>query len=140
MYGGLRTIQVSCPKCGDWQFRSKRCDCGHLLDEKLDKAERTEIRIDEPKWRNTITQKTKHEVYERDDYVCQYCGIWCYESWSVDPSALTIDHMLPHTVGGQDNIENLITCCRRCNGIKSSLIFKDFDEARKYIKEQRGDY
>lgn len=34
---------------------------------------------------------------------------------------LTIDHKVPKSQGGKDDIKNLQCLCMRCNGIKSSL-------------------
>ncbi len=40
---------------------------------------------------------------------CNYCG---------SPESLSLDHVLPQKRGGQDNAENLIYACRRCNSSK----------------------
>jgi len=45
----------------------------------------------------------------RDRYTCQYCG---RARKSYD---LTLDHVVPRSLGGDNCWENLVTACRRCN-------------------------
>lgn len=56
---------------------------------------------------------TKRNVFLRDSYTCQYCGI-------NDPAVMTIDHVLPRSRRGKDTWENLVTSCRDCNCTKSN--------------------
>ena len=77
-------------------------------------------------------------VYQRDEYSCQYCGIHCYESYVNNPKSVTIDHATPFSHGGSNSPENLITCCRECNGLKWNMIFKTFEEAREYVLSKKG--
>ena len=51
-------------------------------------------------------------VFERDEYTCVYCG--CAEN-------LTVDHILPLSRGGDSEIDNLATACRKCNSSKGSM-------------------
>ena len=50
---------------------------------------------------------TRRTIFARDDYTCQYCG---YRG-----KQLTVDHVVPKRLGGSDDWENLVTCCRKCN-------------------------
>lgn len=50
---------------------------------------------------------SRHSVLARDNYTCQYCGAKAKE--------LTIDHVIPRWVGGENTWDNLVACCRRCN-------------------------
>ena len=50
-------------------------------------------------------------IYNRDNYTCQYCG--------VKNNELTLDHVYPRHLGGSHTWDNLVTCCRRCNGHKA---------------------
>lgn len=50
---------------------------------------------------------SRHSVLARDNYICQYCG--------VRGKDLTIDHVVPRWVGGENSWENLVACCRKCN-------------------------
>ncbi len=62
-------------------------------------------------------QPTRANILLRDDETCQYCG-----KHSRD---LTLDHILPRSRGGQSTWENLVACCRACNGKKGNRLLKD---------------
>jgi HNH endonuclease len=57
---------------------------------------------------------TRSNIMLRDDETCQYCG-----KRSRD---LTLDHVLPRSRGGQSTWENLVACCRACNGRKGNRL------------------
>lgn len=140
LFGSVKTTQVQCPVCHEWQFQAKFCDCGESLDHELTERDRPEIRVDEPTWRERISTKTKEQVFQRDEFNCQYCGVWCYDSYILNKKSLTVDHMLPVAIGGGNKVENLVTCCFDCNMIKGSKIFKSFDEARDYIQKEKKNW
>ena len=50
---------------------------------------------------------TKREVFRRDDYRCQYCGMRSHR--------LTLDHVVPRHQGGEYSWNNLVTACEACN-------------------------
>ena len=52
---------------------------------------------------------TRHNVFRRDDFNCQYCG---------KETDLSIDHLIPRSKGGKSNWKNLVTACKTCNSIK----------------------
>jgi len=56
---------------------------------------------------------SKKNIYLRDNYKCQYCGI------RVTESTASIDHVIPQSKGGRGGWANLTTACRRCNSAKS---------------------
>lgn len=64
--------------------------------------------------RLALDKKTfsKRHIFIRDFYTCQYCNV------RIEPSKLTLDHVLPQSRGGKSIWENLVTCCRSCNGKK----------------------
>ncbi|HUY76840.1 MAG TPA: HNH endonuclease, partial [Ktedonobacterales bacterium] len=55
---------------------------------------------------------TRANILLRDEETCQYCGKHLRE--------LTLDHVIPRSRGGQSTWENLVACCRACNGRKGS--------------------
>ena len=59
-----------------------------------------------------ILRPTRANILLRDDETCQYCG-----KRSRD---LTLDHVIPRSRGGQSTWENLVACCRACNGRKGN--------------------
>jgi 5-methylcytosine-specific restriction endonuclease McrA len=50
---------------------------------------------------------TRREIFMRDQYTCQYCGLRTKE--------LTLDHVIPKHRGGRHLWENLVSACRSCN-------------------------
>jgi 5-methylcytosine-specific restriction endonuclease McrA len=50
---------------------------------------------------------TKQEIFRRDNYTCQYCG--------VKARRMTIDHIIPRYLGGEHSWSNLVTACPDCN-------------------------
>ena len=60
---------------------------------------------------------TRANILLRDEEICQYCG-----KHSRD---LTLDHVIPRSRGGQSTWENLVACCKACNGRKGSHMPKE---------------
>jgi len=73
--------------------------------------------------RHKVPDDIRYEVYLRDDYTCQYCGS------KPDPSDLTIDHLVPLSRGGLDEVVNYVTCCRQCNQRKSDIPLEQFAQS-----------
>ncbi|MPZ14442.1 MAG: HNH endonuclease [Chloroflexi bacterium] len=65
---------------------------------------------------------TRREVFLRDQYTCQYCGVQTRE--------LTLDHVVPKHRGGRHIWENLVSACRGCNHRKGG---KTIDDARMML-------
>lgn len=65
--------------------------------------------------RKSISKKTRFEVFKRDFFTCQYCN-------AKPPKVpLEIDHIIPVSKGGKNNIDNLLTACFDCNRGKSNI-------------------
>ena len=37
----------------------------------------------------------------------------------MDPEASTVDHLIPVSKGGSNDLTNLVLCCKQCNGEKA---------------------
>lgn len=69
--------------------------------------------------RKPISSRLRYEVLLRDGHRCVDCGA----SPADDPSVrLEIDHRLPVSKGGTNDIENLQTLCWACNNGKSDSV------------------
>ena len=64
--------------------------------------------------RKTTIRFSKHNVFLRDGYVCQYC------SADVTRGTATLDHVLPVSHGGKTTYENTVTACGTCNANKGN--------------------
>ena len=51
---------------------------------------------------------SKKNILRRDAYTCQYCGRNSGER-------MTIDHVIPRSLGGRTVWENVVSACRACN-------------------------
>lgn len=61
-----------------------------------------------------ISKRLRYEILRRDNHTCRYCGA------SAPDVKLTVDHVLPVALGGQDVPENLVAACEPCNTGKTS--------------------
>ncbi len=55
----------------------------------------------------------KKNILKRDAYTCQYCGRNSGER-------MTIDHVVPRSLGGKTIWENVVSACRACNTRKGN--------------------
>jgi hypothetical protein len=62
----------------------------------------------------TTIRLSRRNVYLRDDFTCQYCGV------RMPSRELNLDHVLPRALGGRATWDNLVTSCRRSNFLKGS--------------------
>jgi hypothetical protein len=69
--------------------------------------------------RKGISPKIRFEVFKRDAFTCQYCGA------KAPDVILQVDHISPVAGGGDNDIVNLITACRGCNGGKGATQLSD---------------
>lgn len=60
-----------------------------------------------------ISNRIRFQVFKRDAFRCQYCGKHS------EGTVLEVDHIIPHSKGGADHLDNLITACYDCNRGKS---------------------
>ena len=76
---------------------------------------------------NTYFQ-TRFKVMARDNFQCIYCG---HDS---DECKLHVDHIIPRSKAGLDDMDNLVTSCEYCNLGKSDILL----DARQlwHIKER----
>lgn len=79
--------------------------------------------------RTSIPLTVRFEVFKRDSFTCQYCGA------KAPDVVLQIDHIRPVADGGQNDILNLITSCKDCNGGKRDRLLYDNSAIEKQRKQ-----
>jgi hypothetical protein len=62
-----------------------------------------------------VSKRLRFEILRRDNHTCYYCGRKPPEI------EITIDHVLPRALGGEDIATNLVAACADCNGGKTSI-------------------
>lgn len=70
----------------------------------------------------SIKKEIRHLVYAKYHGHCAYCGK------EIVYKDMQVDHIHPHYLGGQDNIENLNPACRSCNFRKGTMSVERFRE------------
>ena len=59
--------------------------------------------------RKPLSKKIRFEVFKRDSFKCQYCGRMAPDV------VLQVDHIVPVSKGGTNDMLNLVTSCKECN-------------------------
>ena len=57
----------------------------------------------------------RHYIFHRDHWHCQYCDLP-----GTEKRPLTLDHIIPESMGGPTVVGNLVTACQKCNTTKSN--------------------
>lgn len=70
---------------------------------------------------NWIAKPTRLAIYMRDGMACVYCGRGIESDVK-----LTLDHLVPHSHGGDNSPSNLVTCCNFCNSSRGNRSVEDF--------------
>lgn len=74
--------------------------------------------------RSRVRRDKRDEIYNKTGGACAYCGA------PLARSSMTVDHVTPRALGGTDEIDNLLPCCKTCNAFKGD---KTIEQFRKYI-------
>jgi ATP adenylyltransferase len=72
-----------------------------------------------------ISGTLKYEVLKAAGFHCELCGI------SADIKALEVDHIIPRSKGGTDDLFNLQALCYSCNAMKRDRDDTDFRKIRE---------
>ena len=84
-----------------------------------------------------LTSKEGHQILERDQYRCQYCGLDGMANFE-NSLVMTVDFILPRNRKGGKKPDNLVAACRACNVIKGHRTFKNFEDAKTFILKRRA--
>jgi 5-methylcytosine-specific restriction endonuclease McrA len=87
-----------------------------------------------------IRLSTRLAIYERDGFECAYCRRPAFGSDDFGPpvyfgKGLSLDHLIPIELGGDNDPENLITSCISCNSAKSAKTLRGF---LSYLRAEYG--
>lgn len=69
-------------------------------------------------------------VWDRCRGRCCYCGVELHPF-----RAFTVDHVVPRSRGGSDELDNLVGACRDCNAAKGSMRWTTW---RSQLRERRS--
>ena len=95
------------------------------LNQKIDKTGIRKIFGHRTLASGVISGSTRYKVFLRAKNRCENCGI------SKDKKALEVDHIIPRTKGGKDELSNFQALCYTCNSQKSN---KDDTHFKKILE------
>lgn len=81
-----------------------------------------------------MTSELRETVRLLYQFRCGYCGVTEVDTGN----GLEIDHYLPVSRGGKDQLENLVYCCSACNRFKGS-VWAPANSARRILHPLRDD-
>lgn len=79
----------------------------------------------------SVGARLRFAVLKRDGFRCAYCGI------TAMAELLQVDHVIPQSKGGTDDIENLVTACARCNVGKSDVLLEELSPSMPTAQKLR---
>jgi 5-methylcytosine-specific restriction endonuclease McrA len=88
-------------------------------------------RVDMP-----VSQAEGLKILERDQFCCRYCGLDGRASFE-NAIVMSVDFVMPRARKGKKDPANLVACCRPCNMIKGTRVYKSFEDAKKYVLARR---
>jgi len=83
-----------------------------------------------------VSQAEARKILERDHFRCRYCGLDGKASFE-NALVLSVDFLVPRAHKGKKHPSNLLACCRSCNKIKGTRVYKNFEEAQKFVLARR---
>ena len=66
------------------------------------------------RYRRLVSGSVRYSVFKRANFHCELCGI------RADDKALEVDHIIPKSLGGADDITNYQALCYSCNASKGN--------------------
>jgi 5-methylcytosine-specific restriction endonuclease McrA len=82
--------------------------------------------------RRALSMRIRCEVFKRDSFTCQYCAA------KAPDALLHVDHIVPVSKGGTNDLLNLVTACSNCNAGKTNRQLSDLsivEKQRRQIEE-----
>lgn len=96
-------------------MRERRARTGGKIPQQRHNPGRRRPDLESPDW-----PVLRQRVFERDDYLCQYCP------WPRRDARLECDHVVPVSRGGLTVMSNLTTACSPCNRSKGNRLISEW--------------
>jgi len=85
-----------------------------------------------------VSTEEGRKILERDNYVCQYCGLDGRASFE-NALIMRVDFVVPRARKGKKEPGNLVACCTPCNTIKGTKVYASFDAAKAEVLARRAE-
>ncbi|NQT39765.1 MAG: HNH endonuclease [Planctomycetes bacterium] len=88
------------------------------------------------------------DVYIKEGYRCVYCGrdmLRDFDAWM----SIEVDHVIPVSAGGSDDLDNRVASCNVCNWLKGRFVVDGhadmaleevLEHARQHVAKKRGEW
>lgn len=87
---------------------------------------------------NRYVQGQIARLITRDGNVCHWCRR-PFTPGSRSPRRISRDHIIPYSLGGLSNDENMVLSCQRCNSTRGSIPYVQWANAVRLAFEQEPD-
>ncbi|WP_123391367.1 HNH endonuclease [Nocardioides aurantiacus] len=101
------TCSVTCRTAVQWGEHHAPADPYTWRRDAITRAKRYGARI--------VDEFDRGVVFDRDDWLCQECGITCTPPDPYVLTSATVDHVVSLAAGGPHSLANARTCCLSCN-------------------------
>jgi hypothetical protein len=78
-----------------------------------------------------MDRHTQNAVYEKYGFKCFYCG-------TTEKTTYQVEHRLPRSKGGTDDLENLVVACVKCNYEKMDSVSEEWKNVGLYTSKKTG--
>jgi hypothetical protein len=77
---------------------------------------------------NWIRAEKRISIYARDSFACVYCGRGFDgpRPLRVTGNVLSLDHLIPRSQGGKNEVSNLVTSCVSCNSSRQDKPWREY--------------
>ena len=83
-----------------------------------------------------VTVEEGRKILERDNYICQYCGLDGRASFE-NALVMRVDFVVPRARKGKKDPNNLVACCTPCNTVKGTHVYASFEDAKAKVLAKR---
>lgn len=80
----------------------------------------------------SISNEKRQRLFLEAQGHCIYCG-----KEIANVRAMTVDHIVPKTLGGSSKYSNLVCCCNDCNSLKDHIPLRDLINVMPCEKKKR---
>ena len=144
LYGAVAILRDRCPKCGEmaFVFHGKTACCEAPVVMPPEVMPKRMSGMHGP--RNLVSAALRKRIRDAQHNRCIYCGVdldgweWNERRQQYAKVQVQYDHFVPYSYEQASEPPNIVAACRRCNGIKSNLMFKTLKEAIVYVQTKRN--